>query len=184
MNIQDSRNRIDYEAKQRHLALDYFKNKKNCINFKNINPKEYTVEQLIKLFKSIPDYIECVYVIKPSSKYKISLGDWVRHDKVCSCEDTLTPRRKKNQEEAHNLYIGSSLSPFKRIIQHFTSHSIKKNNTLGTKHKGTCLRLKEWCQTPLDISIYQLPDVGKDAVQFIERELKDNRAVSLGRKEN
>ena len=184
MDIQASRERIDYEAKQRNLALDHFGNSKNWIKFKNINPKESTVKQLVKLFKSIPEHIECVYVIKPSQRCKISLKDWVRHEKVCDCKDTLTPRRNKNQEGARNLYIGSSLSPFKRMIQHFTSHNIKVDNTLGAKHAGTCLRLREWCKTPLDVTIYQLPGVGKDAIQYVERELKDNRAVSIGRKEN
>ena len=129
MHIQASRERIDYEAKQRNLALDHFGNSKNWIKFKNINPKESTVKQLVKLFKSIPEHIECGYVIKPSQRCKISLKDWVRHEKVSNCKDTLTPRRNKNQEGARNLYIGSSLSPFKRMIQHFTSHNIKVDNT-------------------------------------------------------
>jgi|TARA_B100001094_G_C18106813_1_gene758859 hypothetical protein len=183
MNIQASRERNSSDYKARDLALNHFENSKNWIKYKNINPKS-TVKQLIKLFKSIPEHIECVYVIKPSQRCKISLNDWVRHEKVCSCKDTLTPRRNKNQEEARNLYIGSSLSPFKRMIQHFTSYNIKVDDTLGSKHTGTCLRLGEWCKTTLDVTIYQLPGVGKDAIQFIERELKDNRAVSIGRKEN
>ena len=58
MDIQASRERIDYEAKQRNLALDHFENSKNWIKFKNINPKESTVKQLVKLFKQF----EHVYV--------------------------------------------------------------------------------------------------------------------------
>jgi hypothetical protein len=184
MNIQASRDLIDYERDKRHEALNHYENNKNWIKIKNINPKSTSVKQLIEAFYSIPKHVECVYTIKPSQKCKISLEDWVRHDKVCDDKDTLTPRRNKNQEESRCLYIGSSLSPFKRMIQHFTSHNIKVDNTLGAKHAGTCLRLGEWCKTSVDITIHQLPGVGKDAIQYVERQMKDSRSVSIGRKEN
>tara|TARA_R100001443_G_scaffold111513_3_gene124341 strand:+ start:511 stop:1065 length:555 start_codon:yes stop_codon:yes gene_type:complete len=184
MDIQASRELINYEARQRNLALDHYADNKNWIKIKNIIPLGSSVEQLVESFYSIPKHVECVYTIKPSQKCKITLEDWVRHDKVCDNKDTLTPRRNKNQEESRCLYIGSSLSPFKRMIQHFTSHNIKVDNTLGGKHAGTCLRLGEWCKSSVDITIYQLPGVGKDAIQYVERQMKDSRSVSIGRKEN
>ena len=184
MDTLEIEHQIDYESKQRKQALKYYSDSKKWIKFKNIQPTKVNVKDLVNLFKSIPKHIECCYTIKPSQRHKITLNDWNRHDKVVSVKETLTPRRIKGQEEAGLLYVGSSLSPFKRLIQHFTSHTIKADNTLGVQHDGSCLRLGEWCKTPVDITIYQLPGVGKDAIQFIERQIKQRRSYSTGRKEN